>query len=135
LKNLAKLFLIAGIGLSSLSIFNCQKIPEIKESAKKNSVSGIRCEIDPYKFIPKGAGFESVTIDTEHGLMEGAWYNKTYRTPEDYQNKLKEYKGKIPSDEVFLDINGDGILDLSAEEFDKLYNQYIEVQKLEKTKL
>jgi hypothetical protein len=135
LKNLAKLFLVAGIGLSSLSIFNCQKIPEIKESAKRDSASGIRCEIDPYKFIPRKSPVEIVTIDTGHGLMGGVWYNKTYKTPKDYQNKLKEYKGKIPSDEVFLDINKDGILDLSAEEFDRLYNQYLEVQKLEKAGL
>ena len=135
MKNLVKLFLITSIGFGSLSILNCHKIPEIKESVKRDSVSGIRCEIDPYKFIPRKASVEMVTIDTGYGLMKGVWYNKKYKTPEDYQDRLKELGGTIPSDEIFLDINGDGIPDLSAKELDKLHDQYLEVQKLENARL
>ena len=121
MKNLVKLFLIAGIGLSSLGL-----------SAQDFKVPH---ETDPYKFVPKGKSAEIVTIDTGHGIMEGVWYNKTYKTAKDYQNRLKELGGAIPSDEVFLDIDGDGIPDLSAKDLDRLCDQYLEMQKLERARL
>jgi hypothetical protein len=121
LKSLAKFLLITGIGLSSLSL-----------SAQE---SRLPHETDPYKFVPKGASAEIVTVDTGHGIMNGVWYNKTYKTAKDYQNRLKELGGLIPSDEIFLDIDGDGILDLSNKDLDRLCDQYLEEQKMERARL
>jgi hypothetical protein len=121
LKTLAKLFLVAGIGLGSLSLSAQDfKLPH---------------ETDAYKFIPKGAGFELVLIDTGYGFFSWAhWYHKGY-TAKDYQDKKKELKGKIPGDEIFLDLDRDGIPDLSAKELDDLYSQYLAKQELERTSL
>ena len=82
LKNLAKFLLITGIGLGSLSLSAQEfKLPH---------------ETDPYKFIPKGAGFELVLIDTGHGFLSwGKWYNKNYKA-KDYQDKLKKSGGQSP---------------------------------------
>jgi hypothetical protein len=121
LKNLAKFLLIAGIGFGSLNLSAQEfKLPH---------------ETDPYKFIPKGAGFELVLIDTGHGFLSwGRWYNKDYKA-KDYQDKLKESNGVIPSGELFLDLDGDGIPDLSAKDLDNLYEQYAAAQKFQRTTL
>jgi hypothetical protein len=130
LKNLA-LILAAGIGLGSL-LSNCQKIPEIKESSKKDFVFGIKCEKDPYKFIPRGALVKPITIKTKYGIRGGFWYEEYY-SKEDYKQKLK-MDGGVHADRIFFDVNDDGILDVDAERWEELYSQFLEQQKIESVK-
>jgi hypothetical protein len=119
MKTLAKLFLITGIGLSSLSL-----------SAQDFKVPH---ETDPYKFIPEGALVEPIKVK-EFNLM-GIWYDKDCKSLNDYKQKWKENKGKVSGDKIFLDFDEDGILDLSLQGAVELYINYLEKQELEKTSL
>lgn len=121
LKTLAKLVLIAGIGLGSLNLSAQDfKFPH---------------ETDKYKFIPKGARITSVTVGTAYGIFEGIWYNKDCKNKEEYNKKFEEDDEMIPPDEIFLDMDGDKIPDLSLQQLDDLYIQYLEEQELEKSSL
>ena len=121
MKNLAKLILIAGIGLGSLSALNGQEVP------KENPVPELKYETDEYKFIPK----DSFAVPVRCGILIGVWYDKECKSPEDYQKKYDEYKGILPEDQIFIDINDDGILDMSVKEFSN-WCTYTKNKELEK---
>jgi hypothetical protein len=136
MKTLAKLILAAGIGLGSLSVLNCQDIP------KENPVTELRYETDGYKYIPRNSTIIMVSSLTEYGVLVGIWYDKECKSVDDYQKKYQEYKGTIPPEKIFIDLNGDGIVDMSAKEVlewcvyeKKLEKEKEAEQELEKTVL
>jgi hypothetical protein len=104
LKTLTKLALVSLLGLGSLRLSS----QNYKSPYSKN----------PFEFIPKGAVVKRVTLYYEDSVREGLWYDKDCKTNEDYISKLKT--GEISLDKIFLDLNGDGIPDLSAAEFNKV---------------
>jgi len=117
-KSLA-LILAGGLALSSLSLYSQDfKFPH---------------ETDRYKFIPKGARITSVTVGTVYGIFEGIWYNKDCKNKDEYNEKFEEYNEAIPPEEIFLDMDGDKIPDLSLEKLDDLFNQYLQEEELGKT--
>jgi hypothetical protein len=120
MKTLAKLFLITGIGLSSLSL-----------SAQNFKVPH---ETDPYKFVPKGALTEELKVKG-FGDLIGTWYDKDCKTEEDYFKKWVESNGIISINKIFLDFDGDGILDSSIKGVVDLYFDYLEEQELKKTSM
>jgi hypothetical protein len=122
MKNLAKLFLIAGIGLGSLSL-----------SAQDFKVPH---ETDENKFIPPYAAIEEVMVNAgPYGILKGIWYDKDCKSGKDYYKKWVEDDGKVSADEIFLDVDGDGIPDLSFEQLIKLYKDYLQEQELEKSSM
>ena len=122
MKTLAKLILIAGIGLSSLGLSAQDfKFPH---------------ETNMFKFFsPETGPFEEVVVNTPNGLRSGLWYNKDCKSDKDYQKKFEENGKAFPHDEVYVDMDEDGILDGRLDELEKLYNDYIEEKELEKTNL
>jgi hypothetical protein len=120
-KTLTKLMLIAGLGVSTFKL-SCQefKLPH---------------ETDPFKFIPMYAQIEIVVVKTNYGIKSGIWYDKNCTSKEDYERKFKEGDGKIEKNDIFLDVDNDGIVDLSLKELDNLVNQYVQKKKLEETSL
>jgi hypothetical protein len=121
LKTLAKLILIAGIGLSSLSLHSEDfKAPH---------------ETNKYKFIPQGAVAEEVRIKTQLGFIYAIWYDEDCKTKDDYSDKWIENEGKVSGMDLFLDLDGDEILDVSMQELNDLYAEYLQEQETEKTML
>jgi len=124
MKTLAKLILIAGIGLSSLGL-----------SAQDFKVPH---EIDGNKFIPEGAMvIKNILINTNtpYGIIEGVWYNKDCKSLDDYKKRWLEEGGIVSGKELFLDMDGDGIPDLSAEELSNRYDDFLQEKELEKTSM
>jgi hypothetical protein len=114
-KTLAKIFSIAILGLT----FGLNS-----DQLSFNLTDSIPHETNPYRFIPRGASCEKVMINTGRvGLKNGWWYNRNYKTAEDYQARLEELGWNVPSKEVFLDLDGDDIPDLSAQDLDKLWER------------
>lgn len=64
---------------------------------------------DPYEFIPKGS--EVYLFDfNKNGIYETYWWDK---------NK----DGKAQDDEIFIDLNEDGIPDCTFKEYDDWYKK------------
>jgi hypothetical protein len=98
MKTLAKLILITGIGLSSLSYSYSQ------ETSQGNEIPSIKTETNSNKYIPEWAkNVKERPFDTGYGLVIAYWWDK---------NK----DGKPERDEMFFDINGDGIIDMDFPE-------------------
>jgi len=65
-------------------------------------------EKDRFKYIPQGAEVYVFDVD-KNGVPDFYWWDK---------NK----NGQIESDEIFLDLNQDGIPDISYEELIEMFN-------------
>jgi hypothetical protein len=113
MKNLAKLALIAGLSLSSFSLHS----EEFKFPTETNR----------YKFIPSDDApviwFKYNT--KEFGNLLAIWYCPECKSLDDYEKRFKEKKGEI-SDEIYVDINQDGIVDDSLSDLIKLASEYLE---------
>lgn len=112
---LKKIFLITLIGLS---LYGCPSLPAPKPSEETTSQelttpqynNGLRFSKDPYEFIPKGAHPVYAKDLTGDGILETYWWDKN-------KNKIAE------EDEIFIDLNQDGIIDVSLQDFIKLIEE------------
>jgi hypothetical protein len=120
---ISKLALIALLGLGSLKL-SSQDFQYPKET-------------DPYKFVPKNAVKLEFHVNTRtFGPLVGVWYNPQYKYVEDYLAAESEYEEKneeIPREELYVDIDRDGILDVSISELQALYSKYLKMKEKIKT--
>lgn len=128
--------LIASLSLGSCASFQKSKAPENLPAAFQDSETDsdgefrLPHETNPFRFIPPGAFIQPVMVKTEYGLQEGLWYDEECKSDLDYKRKFKEGNGRIDTDKIFIDADGDGIIDLSVEDFNNAYNKYIQRQEL-----
>ena len=77
-------------------------------------------EEDPWKFIPHGANY---ILFKDNEILEGKykfsvfWYNKDYKCFADYKNAVPM------ANEMFVDINGDGIPDMTLPDAEIAYQK------------
>jgi hypothetical protein len=113
--------LIAGLGVSAFKV-SCQefKLPH---------------ETDPFKFIPMYAQIEIVVVKTNYGIKRGIWYDKSCKSEKDYEKKFEEENEKIAEEDIFLDVDDDGIVDLSLKDLDNLVKKYVAEKEFERSGL
>lgn len=104
-KGIAAL-LFLGIGLSAYAMGN----PEF------------HVEKDSHKFIPSEAYAVIEDIEFEGHKITTFWYNPNYTCIEDYQNHPRMIQ------DIFVDINGDEIPDMTMPEVEKAYREMKERQ-------
>jgi hypothetical protein len=118
MRTLTKLALAALLGLSTFKLSSQDfNLPE---------------ETDPYKFIPEWA--PRLIVHSRNNInLRAVWYNPEFQIPDEYRIRLAELNGKIPWDELYIDINEDGILDMPLDEFYRLRIRHLEIEKLERS--
>jgi hypothetical protein len=134
MRTLKALVLAAGIGCASLASSQAYVLPDPPLPGENSEPGNIPPasipksnaqphETDQFKFIPLGSVICKIFgYPSKFGPIDGIWYNPDCKNKIDYDRLYEKNEKKIPKDQLFIDVGGDGKPDISLEDLEKNYD-------------